>query len=202
MTCLPLYEDDGKRLLHFGGSYSIRHPNKPISLEQRPETHRTAHLAEVVHLDVGRVHLVGIEAAYVDGPFSLQGEYMGEIWDVSGIGDTYLQGLYVQASYFLTGEHRLYNRRRGVFAGVRPGRAFPKNGGRGAWEIATRYSFLDLNDSGLPNTARTLHDVTFGLNWYLNPHMRIMWNYIRSCVDGPDTTDAADIFMVRFQLTF
>ncbi len=32
--------------------------------------------------------------------------------------------------------------------------------------------------------------------------MRIMWNYIRSCVDGADTPDAADIFAVRFQLTF
>lgn len=37
-----------------------------------------------------------------------------------------------------------------------------------------RYSFLGLNDGGLSDMGRTLHDVAVGLNWYLNPHTRIM----------------------------
>lgn len=45
---------------------------------------------------------------------------------------------------------------------------------RPAWSLAMRYSFLGLNDGGLSDMGRTLHDVAVGLNWYLNPHTRIM----------------------------
>jgi phosphate-selective porin len=54
----------------------------------------------------------------------------------------------------------------------------------------------------LPASARRLEDITLGLNWYLNPNVKLMWNYIRSDVDGSDTNDAADIFMMRVQLAF
>ena len=38
---------------------------------------------------------------------------------------------------------------------------------------------------------------TLGLNWYLNPNVKLMWDYVRSDVDASDTDDAADIFMMR-----
>jgi len=75
-------------------------------------------------------------------------------------------------------------------------------GGRGAWEVAGRYSFLSLDAGALPDTARTVHNATVGLSWYLNPNVRLMWNYIRSCVDGRDVSNAADIFMMRMQVDF
>ncbi|NIA06650.1 MAG: porin, partial [Actinobacteria bacterium] len=45
-------------------------------------------------------------------------------------------------------------------------------------------------------------NVTIGLNWYLNPNVRLMWNYVRSMVDGSDTDEAADIAMMRVQVDF
>ena len=36
----------------------------------------------------------------------------------------------------------------------------------------------------------------------LNSNVKLMWNYVRSDIDGSDTDDAADIFMMRVQLEF
>lgn len=47
-----------------------------------------------------------------------------------------------------------------------------------------------------------MQDFTFGLNWYLNRHVRLGWNYVRSYVRGSGTSDAADIFLMRVQIAF
>jgi len=53
-------------------------------------------------------------------------------------------------------------------------------------------------------TGGELEDFTLGLNWYLNPNTRMMFNYVRANVDRQDLQldDTADIFEVRFQLAF
>ena len=78
---------------------------------------------------------------------------------VPGLYNPDVSGAYVQASYFLTGENRVYLRDIGGFGRVRPLEPFyflPRNGlgsglgsifGRGAWEVAARYDYLDLNSS-------------------------------------------------------
>lgn len=202
LTWLPHYEEGGRELLHLGAAYSLRHPDNPVRYHQRPEAHFTGVLTDTGVLNAEWVHLFGIEAAWVRGPFSVQAEYLDAVTDASAVGDPYLDGFHVQASCFLTGEHRPYDRRKGIFKRVRPKKDFLSQGGWGAWEIAARYSYLDLNDGALPISARTLQDITVGLNWHLNPNVRLMWNYVRSDVDGSDTSDAADIFMMRVQLAF
>ena len=46
-------------------------------------------------------------------------------------------------------------------------------------------------------------DFTFGLNWYLNPHTRLKFNFVRASVDdlsvGKSKTDA---FGMRFDFDF
>ena len=62
-------------------------------------------------------------------------------------------------SYFLTGENRPYNRKMGVFDRVKPYEDFFRvrtcDGnvatGRGAWEVAYRFSYIDMLD-GLTTT--------------------------------------------------
>ena len=70
-------------------------------------------------------------------------------------------------------------------------------GGCGAWEVAARYSYIDLDRARIDGDR--LDDVTFGLNWYLNPNMRVMFNYIYA--DSEDRGDA-NIFQMRFQVDF
>jgi phosphate-selective porin OprO/OprP len=206
ITALPWYEDDGAKLLHIGGGYNLRDAadDNTLRFRSRPEAHFTQRFTDTGSFKADLAHIFNAESALVYGPFALQGEYYGT--SVTGaddsIGSPFFNGFYVQASYFLTGEHRNYDRKKGVFDRLHPHRNFREDGGWGAWEVAARYSFLDLQVAGLPDTARKLEDITLGVNWYLNPNMRIMGNYIRSHVTGSDISGDADIFMLRMQVDF
>ena len=73
--------------------------------------------------------------------------------------------------------------------------------GWGAWEIAARLSHIDGNDENI--LGRELTDVTFGLNWYLTPYMRMMTNYIHAFLDDPVIGESdADILGMRIQYDF
>ena len=116
-------------------------------------------------------------------------------------GDPTFWGGYVQASYFLTGEHRGYDRRFGTFdRPVVKNRFNPKDCGGGwdcadrpsgagarwgAWEVAYRYSYLDLNDNQIAGGQLGQH--TWGLNWYFNDNFKVQFQYsnIQRNVTGP-----------------
>ena len=65
------------------------------------------------------------------------------------------------------------------------------------WEIAGRYSVIDLNDRlGFPDGAsggkQTIY--TAGLNWYVNRNIRFMLNYLHGTIDKQNTpTDFRDV---------
>ena len=54
------------------------------------------------------------------GPFSLQGEYFHAFTGASEVGNPRFWGVYLQASYFLTGEHRTYDAANGIFSQIKP----------------------------------------------------------------------------------
>jgi len=95
-----------------------------------------------------------------------------------------------------------------VFGRVSPKNNFDGEGGWGAWQLALRYSTLDLNDDNSAAAYRggKIDNITVGLNWHLNPMTRFMLNYINTNVDSATvpSVDAGnmDTFMARFQLDF
>jgi len=44
--------------------------------------------------------------------------------------------------------------------------------------------------------------LTFGLNWYLNPNVRVSANYIRNDIEHDLYDGAFDVFQTRLQLEF
>jgi phosphate-selective porin OprO/OprP len=115
--------------------------------------------------------------------------------------------MYAQAGYFLTGEHRPYNRKQGALDRIQVRRPFGRahaedcDWGWGGWEVAARYSFIDLNSNGV--TGGRLNDMTLGLNWYLNNYSKVQFNYIRAFLDNPvHGASTADIFGLRAQVDF
>ena len=56
--------------------------------------------------------------------------------------------------------------------------ALSKNSGWGAFQVAARYSRLDLNSGAVQGGE--LRDTTLGINWYLNPALRWSFNYVYS----------------------
>jgi phosphate-selective porin OprO/OprP len=199
VTGLPWYEDNGKQLIHVGMAYTHRSPHDDqVRIYQRPEVHLAPRFVDTGTLGADAIDLLGVELAFVYGVFSVQGEYISARVNTPVGSNPRFSGYYVYSSYFLTGEHRRYMRDGARYCRVRPRANFlGEQKGLGAWEVAARYSMLDLNDETV--TGGELSNVTFGLNWYLNPAIKIMWNYLHVGLDG---VGKAGFFLIRFQLDF
>lgn len=216
VTGLPCYEDDGERLVHLGFAVSEQfRDDDGLRYRERPE----ARLAKQ-YWDTGNVRtdgntLLGVEAAWVQGPLSVQAEWKQSLSNITqeakgmssvgGKGTSYTGGGYIDASYFLTGEHRAYDKANGHFAAVSPLHPFnPAAGHWGAIQIAERLSYLDLNDSGLYGGKG--YDLTTGINWYLYSNVRVTVNYVYAHVDtGPSlSSHGGDIHIAeaRAQVVF
>jgi phosphate-selective porin OprO/OprP len=48
--------------------------------------------------------------------------------------------------------------------------------GLGAWQVAARFSYSDLNDQDI--IGGDGEALTVGLNWHWNPYARMQFNYI------------------------
>lgn len=204
-TYAPWHE--GNRALHFGGavSYRVTNQDNALRLRERPE----AHLSDTRFIDTGTIDTesytrYGLEAAWVQGPFSVQGEYIGLDLsrDMAGNPDLYFDGYYLEGSVFLTpGDHRSYDPEDAAFGRIKP-KANVGQGGIGAWQLAVRYSGLDLSDEDIDGGDE--ENLTVGLNWHVNPNMAFKLNYVKvlSVDGGPRDGDEPDIFQVRAQVDF
>jgi phosphate-selective porin OprO/OprP len=211
VTYLPIYGKEGRDLLHLGFSYNrqfinVRRSDSEIRFSARPETYLTDRRAADTGVFFAEgVEMLNPELAWVAGPLSFQSEYFRTFIHSGETGNPVFWGWYVQGSYFLTGEHRPYDRQYGVFDRVRPKKNFaPGKGYWGGWEMAVRYSVLDLSDRGIQGGKGS--DFTAGLNWYLYPTMRVMLNYVYSVTQDranpPIDRGRLNIFQMRVQLAF
>ena len=201
---LPFDDKEKKLLLHIGLGYTYKKPNdkKEFKIASRPEAHLSGkkYLNTGTIEDVDNVQMVNFETALVKGSFSVQAEYL--IANINtGTGSTKVSynfsSYYAQASYFLTGEHKKFKGSYSGFNRLKPLHNFVGNKGSGAWEVALRYSNSDLNSKTILGGEQ--RDVTLGLNWYLNPVTRIMFNHVWEKVKNVGNATA---FQVRFQIDF
>jgi len=193
-----------KQLLHLGISYSYKKPStRTYRISSKPEAHLSAqkYLNTGLIEDVNSVKLLNFETVFVKGPFSLQAEHLTSKVNRGNHSVTrkYLfSSYYGQVSYFLTGEHKIYKSAYSGFGRIKPKNNFSRTKkGSGAWEIALRYANSDLNSKDILGKEQT--DVTLGLNWYLNPVTRIMFNQIWTNIKS---FGKANIFQMRFQIDF
>lgn len=192
--------DSVGRRLHFGAYLEYREPpgDERVSFSSRPEVHLTDNrlvstgtLSSVDYTLTG-----GVELAGVWGPWSLQGEYVHTAVERSGREDVAFQGWYLLGSWFITGGQRDYDAKNGTFDPVRP------RGEWGAWELAVRYSVLDLQDA--PITGGEERNWTLGLNWYFNRNTRLMLNWVDAKADpnGDGQVERLEALQARFQFHF
>jgi phosphate-selective porin OprO/OprP len=193
VTCLLFYADEGKELVHLGIGASHRQlANGQENLRARPSVRTMPGslepaLAQTGTIDGTSQEILDLELAAVSGPWTLQSEFICTwIQDVSvpsttppiNPGTVFYPSAYVEVLYFLTGEHREYDKKTATFGRVVPLNDFNIWGpsrGWGAWQVGFRYGYLDFRDGGVPGTA-SLQDFTFGVNWFLTPSMKVQWN--------------------------
>ena len=186
-----LLKNDGDNLIHIGTSLSHRSVDG-LSLNMRPSAHLGPKVGEGTVDSADGEFRYGVEAAWTNGPFSLQGEFMGS--SVSADDNVSYTGWYLMASYFLSGEGRPYDAKKGTFKRVKPAKDFAWGESWGATELAVRIASLDYEDFA---GGHQLDDLTVGFNIYHNPIFRTMLNYVYSDMDGGEEVHA---FQVRWQV--
>jgi phosphate-selective porin OprO/OprP len=207
----PVFEKG--RILHLGASgyyrTNVKSGDVPgaVRLSDRPNIRiDNGNFADSgVIAGVESLRYAGAEAAAIFGPLTVAGEY-GRLWvDRPGLSDPGFDGFYVYATWFPTGETRPF--RNGNFDRVKPRNAFGK-GGAGAFELAVRYDRLDLSDTPvLARAGNRSESLTLGLNWYLNPYAKILFNWvhfngINTPLDPIGTRAAGDSWATRLHVDF
>lgn len=191
----PIHSDDATRILHLGVAATRQERDGTLRFRTRPEAHLSPRLVDTGSFAGDSTTLLGGEVAGVFGPFWFASEVMQADTDAPAVGDPTFSGAYAQAGWFLTGESRVFKASEGAFDRNRPKANYGK--GPGAWEIALRYSTIDLDDAGVAGGEQD--DITAALNWYLNPVARLMLNFVRADVDG---AGEADFFLARWAIDF
>ncbi|ORU93238.1 MAG: porin [Cycloclasticus sp. symbiont of Bathymodiolus heckerae] len=204
VTWMPINEKGS--LIHLGLAADYRSTrSNDVRFKQQPETHVTGvNFVDTGTLtDVDNYLTLGAELAVVQGRFSGQTEYVRVKLDRDTASDPTFDGWYAQAGWFLTNDTRPYSFKGAKFKGVKP-KSIVGKGGIGAWEVALRYSTIDLNDGGI--VGGEMDNLTLGLNWYPTAGLRVSANYIKMLEmdrEGSELdNEEADIMQLRGQWAF
>lgn len=192
--------------LHIGAALSYRNTGSidTVRFRERPESHVTNQLlVDTGSIDTDDFVRVGLEAALISGSFSLESEYNYIDLNRENVAspDLNFSGYYIQGSWFITGESIPYNASKGIF-GMPLLKGIVGKGGMGAWQIALRFSSLDLNDADINGGEE--QNFSLGLNWYTTPNIRLSANYVNvlDVNGGPHAGDEPDAFQLRAQIEF
>lgn len=209
LTWLPYYDEstNGRYLLHTGlGVLHSQDNDRRVRFRARPQIHEGPRLIDSGVLNASSYTTGNLEAALVYGRVTIQSEaYLCDVRLVNADNQT-VQGCYVHGSYFLTGENRTFDK----FGqhGAQFGRNVPNRNffvtkcysGPGAWELKTRWSYLDLNNVG----EGQYNDFTAGVNWYWSDRTRIMFDWIHpfTTTGTPFGISQADLLAMRFDFNW
>ena len=180
LTWVPFKTKDESNLLHLGLGYRYSDAEEGFRFQSEPEFNKspafvdTAFGNDVATLPADKVETYNFELSWRKGPFWLASEYFHTAVKNPALEDPVFDGYYISASWVLTGEMRPYNKKNGLFRPVPISRTVYQNG-KGAWEIAARYSNITLTDGKVEGGDMQIGSL--GLNWWLTPFFSLGVNY-------------------------
>lgn len=203
-TYAPMLKED--RIFHLGlsASHRITGSTDTVRFRDRPESHLTdIRLVDTGLIDTDSFSRFAGEVVLVFGPIALEGEYYYLYLEreINRNPDPAFSGYYLQGSWFLTGETLNYSASKGSFGKLSP-QGIVGKGGIGAWQLALRFSSIDLADEDIMGGEQMT--MTFGLNWFPTPNLRLTANYVDvlDVKGGPAAGDEPSAFQLRAQVEF
>ncbi len=175
----PINTDD--KLLHIGIDGTFRTPKTDweggayrLSTRSHSAINRKKFLDTDDISGVDNVTGYTFELAGSYKKLMFQGEYKKHNVNLKeGIGeDASFEGYYMQTAYILNNGKHNYNKYESEFTKV------SSNSGNGILEVALRYDFIDLNDFDAAIYGGAAEGYTIGLNYYVNPNVKFVANYI------------------------
>jgi phosphate-selective porin OprO/OprP len=180
-------------VFHVGASVVSENMSRKTRFYSHPESRVTSQrLVDTgIYEDITNQGIAALEIAGSKGSLMFHAEYFRAWWDQPNAKDPVFKGFYALASWVLTGEKFSYT--EGKFLRVRP------QSPRGAWEVAARFSAVDLNDEAVTGGAE--RNLTIGVNWYApRNQFRVMSNPIFVRTDENADDENTTIFQLRGQL--
>jgi len=160
--------------LHLGFGLRSSNSHEGFRSASVPEFKNSPLFVDTGNFDANGSLTYSLETYWRKGPFWLGGEYVLTDMDAPAVGNPDFSGFHVTASWILTGEMRGYNHKSGVFNPIRVAKSVDQ-GGVGAWEIAARWSEVDLTDQLA--TGGEMKIFSLGLNWFLTQEFNVGLNY-------------------------
>ena len=191
VTFAPINNDNST--LHFGGWVS-REDNNQGSADLTATANYAGRrgpaqaIATTTGASRNTVTAYGLEAAGAFGPLFFQGEYVNATFGQPLGRDQDVATWYVQGSWLLNGGHKGYKAATGVFGS-------PKVD-KGLWELTARYDTIENKD--IANREAT--SVILGVNYYVNPNLRFMFNYTQG--ENEVTGDETGQYALRTQFSW
>lgn len=221
-TYAPLLDSDQVLHLGVGGSYRALDRNgAAFSISSRPEDNEFSRtlVSTGTLRNAEDVTRVDFEAIYQYKSYRITGEYafaaVGGVTPTATVanrGDRFFQSGYVEGAWVINGDGRpyriapTYGSEFAVLTGVEIDDAQRiSRGGYGVFEVAARYSAIDLDDKLVQGGRQ--QDVTAGLNWYPDRNVRVTADYIHSIADPAAATlkvdrVESDAFVGRLQFSW
>ena len=198
--------NDVGNVLHFGLSAVDYDTNDDtLRLRVRPDADlATARLVDTGNLtNADRQRTIGLEAAYINGPFKLQSEYMvSEVDRYRTTSASQPGGKFSGDSWYLYGLWNLTGETWTYKAGL-PVTPYANETASGMWQLAARYDSTDLTDD--PVFGGDEQNFTLGVNWYWRANFKFMVNYVKVNSEkfnrtlGVDINDDPSILEARAQ---
>jgi phosphate-selective porin OprO/OprP len=173
-TWLPWMSADESNLIHLGAGVRYTADSDVRRYRAVPEFNQSPLFLDTGDVAVDGEFTTNLEAYWRRRSIWLGFEYTQTDLDAPTVGDPTLSGFHLTGSWALTGEMRGYRRTNGTFAPLPVARAVNR-GGYGAWELAARYSTLDLNDAGVSGGEMDVYSL--GVNWWLTSASQFSLNY-------------------------
>ncbi len=191
VTFAPLNTDSST--LHFGGWASQENANRgsadlTATANYAGRRGPSLAIATTPGASGDSVTAYGLEAAGAFGPVFFQGEYVNASFGQALGPDQDVTTWYLQGSWLLNGGRKVYKSATGVFGS-------PKVD-RGLWELTARYDTIENKDLADRQASSTI----LGVNYYVNPNLRFMFNYTRG--DNDFTGDETGQYAVRTQFSW
>lgn len=184
VTTVAYEDEEKKRLFHLGAGYKyVDIREGTISYAVGPEQWFVDSWVDTGSFAADASHTVNLEISYMDGPLWLASEYTSTSVDSPQFGNPTFSGYHVVANYFLTGEHRGYNKRTGTVRRITPVLDFT-NGGWGAIEVSARYSTLDLTDGAIEGGEIDIGSL--GLIWHPRRDIQFHMQWSRTYLNRTD----------------
>ena len=183
MTWLPFLSEDESNLLHLGVGVRFSDAKEGFLAQTEPEFNKAPIFVDTAPPSMtpspgiqaaNDTSLYNLELSWRKGPFWVAAEYLISQVDAPDLGDPVFAGSHITGAWALGGEMRPYHKKSGIFRSLPVTRSVYQ-GGWGTWELALRWSDVDLTDGTIAGGEMEIY--SGGINWWLSPIFNVSLNY-------------------------